>query len=112
MRDKLVVRLGKKLMGLGALRICIVDDVASYFNEQMIAIAKEAGFTRIERLYVLDAGKLEDLLACPPDIIILDIKGITEKSVAKDGFAVARLMFEKTHCFVVVTSAHKFYLRV
>ena len=110
MRDKLLLRLGRKLMSAGNLRICVVDDQGTYFNENMLAVARAAGFSHIERYYLIDNQRLRKLLHSPPDIIILDIKGIADKGVAKDGFGIAKLMFDKTSTYVVITSAHKWYL--
>jgi hypothetical protein len=110
MKDKMLLRLGRKLMRAGNLRICVVDDQQTYFNENMLAVARAAGFSHIERYYLIDGLRLRKLLDSPPDIIILDIKGITDKSVAKDGFGIAKLMFDQTNAYVVITSAHKWYL--
>jgi hypothetical protein len=110
MRDRLLIRLARKLMRVGRLKICIVDDQRTYFNENMIAIARAAGFSHIQRCYIIDHQLLQELLKLPPDIIILDIKGVTDKEVAKDGFGIAQLMYDRTNAYVVVTSAHKFYL--
>jgi hypothetical protein len=111
MKDKLLVKLGKRIMRAGRLRICVVDDQKTYFHENMLAAAKAAGFSHIIRYYVIDAQLLQKLLRSPPDIIILDIKGVADKKVAKDGFGIAKLMFERTNAYIVITSAHKFYLR-
>jgi hypothetical protein len=111
MKDKLLVKLGKRIMRAGRLRICVVDDKRTYFHENMLATAKAAGFSHITRYYVIDEHLLQHLLISPPDIIILDIKGVADKRVAKDGFGIAKLMFERTNTYVVITSAHRFYLR-
>lgn len=110
MKDGLLVRTGKRLMRLGKLRICIVDDQPTYFNDQMVRIARASGFVNIERHYIVDNQLLSDLVATPPDIIILDIKGVTDGEVAKNGWGIAKIMFDKTNAYVVVTSAHQFYL--
>jgi chemotaxis response regulator CheB len=102
--------IGRKLMSLGKLKIYIIDDQETYFSKNILEIVKKAGFSSIERYYIVNKELLEKLLSDPPDIIILDIKGITEKDVAKNGFGIAKVMFEKTNSYVVVTSAHKFYL--
>lgn len=110
MKSKLILNTGKLLMRMGKLRICIFDDEASYFTPQMLRLAEHAGFMGIERYYKIDRKVLGDLLKHPPDIVILDIKGITTPDVAKDGFHIAKLLYEQTKAYVVITSAHKFHL--
>ena len=97
-------------MRIGKLRICIVDDEKAYFTPQMLRLAANAGLSNIERHFKIDQELLGNLLKCPPDIIILDIKGVTIPDVAKDGFHVAKILYEQTNAFVVITSAHKFHL--
>jgi len=97
-------------MRLGKLRVCIVDDEASYFTPEMISLAEAAGFTHIERHFKVDAGLLHDWLERTPDIVILDIKGVAAAEVAKDGFGIAKVLYEQTPAYVVITSAHKFHL--
>lgn len=104
-------RLGRFLMGLQPLKIVIVDDVEAYFNKDMLDLVKRSGLSKIERLYFIDKPALKKLLDTPPDIIILDIKGIVSNEIAKDGFDIARTMMKETDCYVVVTSAHRFRLK-
>jgi two-component SAPR family response regulator len=111
MKDKLLLGIGRKLMKLGRLRICIIDDKKTYFNPQMLEMAAAAGFPDIERYYLVDEKLFMELQQFPPDIIILDIKGITIPSVAKDGFSIASVMYGKTNSYIVITSAHKYYLK-
>jgi len=86
-----MVRLAKKLMAAYPLKICIIDDKQTYFSEAMLRVAASAGFPGIERHLVVDNKLMSALLETPPDIIILDIKGVAEPDVAKDGFGIARL---------------------
>lgn len=110
MKEWLTTKVGRGLMKQFPLRICIVDDEAAYFSAQMRSIAAEAGFPKIERFGKVDAPTLEEFLRTPPDVFILDIRGITTKDVAKDGFALAGLLYDQTPSFIVITSAHKFHL--
>ena len=93
------------------LDICIADDVKAYFNEQMLELAKAAGYRGIRRLYHIDKTVLNELLDNPPDIIILDIKDVVDPEIAKDGFDIARLLRKNTNVFIVITSAHKYKMR-
>lgn len=111
MKEKILFKIGKKFMKWGKLKICIIDDEKTYFNPQMLEMAAVAGFPKIERHYLVDEILFKRLQEFPPDIIILDIKKITKPNIAKDGFAVASLMYDNTNAYVVITSAHQFYLR-
>jgi chemotaxis response regulator CheB len=110
MKDSIYIKVGKFLMKHGNLKICIVDDQKTYFSDNMIQVANSAGFKSIERYFIVDKQLMKILLENPPDIIILDIKGIAEEDVAKDGFGIAKVLFDNTNTFVVITSAHKFFL--
>ncbi len=110
MKNKPQLSAGKLLMKLGKLRICIIDDEAGNFNPQMLQLASDAGFKHVERYHKIDKVLLSNLLKSPPDIIILDIKNVTTSDVAKDGFGVAKVLYEQTNTFIVITSAHKFHL--
>jgi len=110
MKSSVLAKIGKKLMKFGKLRICIIDDHDTYFTPKMLDMAAVAGFPNIERDYIVDEKKFSDLQKSPPDIIILDIKGITKPSVAKDGFGIAAAMYRYTNAYVVITSAYKHYL--
>jgi hypothetical protein len=111
MNKKLLLPIAKVLMRLNPLDICIVDDVPSYFNEDMLKIAKAAGYSKFQRLYVVDNSMMARLLEHHPDIIILDIKGVTDAALAKDGFGIAELLSRNTNTFIVLTSAHKYKLQ-
>ena len=110
MRNKLLLKTGKMLMRFNKLRICIVDDEAAYFTPEMLSLASTVGFTHIERYYRVNKDLLNKLLQFPPDIVILDIKGVVDSDVAKDGFGIAKVLYEQTAAYVVITSAHKFHL--
>lgn len=110
MRNNLLVRIGKFLMKHGNLKICIIDDQKTYFSGNMLQIAKSAGFYNIERFYMVDEELMKDLLKKPPDIVIIDIRGIAKKNVAKDGFGIAKALYDNTSSYIVITSAHKFFL--
>ena len=110
MKHKMINGLGRLLMKINALSICIVDDEEIYFNAAMIKTAKNAGFTRIERYQKIDRDLLNRLQEQSYDIVILDIKGITDPAVAKDGMQVASLLNRTTNSYVVITSAHQFHL--
>jgi len=97
-------------MRTSGLKIYIVDDEDAYFTPEMISIAAEAGFTNIQRFSRIRKDTLKEFISSPPEIIILDIKGIADPDVAKDGFGVAAIMYEQTKAFVVITSAHKYHL--
>lgn len=107
----LLVKAGKWLMKFGSLRIVIADDEDTYFNPQMLALAEASGYEGIERISLIDAEYLKELLSTPPDIIILDVKGVCTPDVAKDGIELANMLSRETSIMIVVTSAHKFHLR-
>lgn len=111
MNKKPLIPLAKFLMRMTPLDICIVDDIPSYFNEDMLKIANAAGYAKFQRLFVVDSTMMAKLLKRPPDIIILDIKGVTDPELAKDGFGIAELLARNTNTFIVLTSAHKFRLK-
>jgi hypothetical protein len=110
MKIKFVTRIGKLMMRLGSIRIIIIDDKKTYFNKQMLDLARASGFYGIKRLYKIDNDILKNLQKNPPDILILDIKGIAEQNVAKDGFGIASLFYKNSYSYVVITSAHSFQL--
>ncbi len=102
---------GKGLMKLTPIKVIIIDDVATYFNEQMLSIASANGNLTFERHKKCDATLLKSLVANPRDILIVDIKGTTTPDIGKDGFDIARHVFENTNTFVAITSAHKYHLK-
>lgn len=104
-------KVGRFLMKLQPLKLVVIDDVESYFNKNMLDLANTMGFSKIERLYYIDKKILQRLLVSPPDIIILDIKGIVNSEIGKDGFDIARTMMRETNTYVVVTSAHRYKLK-
>lgn len=110
MKNILLVRLGKLLMKLNALKICIVDDEDVNFPPSSLSLAAAAGFPGLERHYEVNAELMKDLLKSPRDIVILDIKGVAHQKIAKDGLGVAKILYNNTSSFVVITSAHKFHL--
>ena len=110
MKHKPLQGIGKFLMKLNNVNICIVDDEDIYFNKNMLNIASNAGFTKIDRHSKIDNSLLNRLQKKPYDIVILDVQGITEPDVAKDGMQIASLLSRTTSCYIVVTSAHQFHL--
>ena len=110
MKIKLISNIAQNLEKLFALDILIVDDNAVYFNEQMISTAHRQGLGNIKRLFQIDSGILDGILKEPPDIIILDVKGITSPDIAKDGLALANSLSGSISSYIVVTSAHKYHL--
>jgi len=110
MKIKLTNTIGRWLMALDAPKICIIDDEEIYFNDDLLNLAKESGFKKIERHQLVDSVLLKNLLEDPRDIIILDVKGVTTPNVAKDGLHLASSLANKTNSYIVITSAHKFHL--
>lgn len=106
----LLAKFGKILMRFGKLKILIADDEATYFNAQMISLANSAGYHGIERIHKIDQARLRMLIDNPPDIIILDVKGVCAPDVAKDGIELANMLVRETSIMVAITSAHKFHL--
>lgn len=111
MKNKALHSLGKGLMKLSPIKIIIIDDVATYFNEQMLSVAGANGNVSFERYKKCDATLLKSLVSNPRDILIMDIKGTVTKDIGKDGFDVTKHIFENTNTFVVITSAHKHHLK-
>jgi hypothetical protein len=97
-------------MKINVISICIVDDEDVYFNSNMLEAAKNTGFSKIDRYSKIDNSLLKFLQITPYDIVILDVRGITEPDVAKDGMQVASLLTRTTSSYVVITSAHQFHL--
>jgi len=110
MKHKILNKSGKLLMKLNPLKICIIDDEDIYFNKNMIDIANNTGFTHIDRYNKIDASLFKKLQTNPYNILILDIKGITEPDVAKDGLHVATTLHRTTDSYIVMTSAHQYHL--
>ncbi|MCL6267444.1 hypothetical protein [Flagellimonas myxillae] len=111
MKNKLISSLGKTLMRLQPLKVVIVDDVKTYFNEQMLNLAMANGNLKIERYYKCDQNLLNSFANVERDIIILDIKGTIDKNLGNDGFDIARYLANNTNTFIVITSAHKYHLK-
>jgi len=111
MKNDLILGFGKLLMKLQPLTICIVDDVETYFNEGMLNFASVHGQITFERWSKVDKISLKNLVSKPRDIVILDIKGIVDPAIAKDGFDIANYLMKNTPSFIVTTSAHKFKLQ-
>ncbi len=110
MKEPVLCTLGKWFMRIWPISILIVDDERAYFNPQMIKAARDAGFPKIRRLYKVDATILRELQTRPPDIIVLDIRGVTTDDVAKDGLALADHLRKNTNSYIAVTSAHQYHL--
>jgi hypothetical protein len=110
MKQRLLFRIGQQLTRISPLRICIIDDEETYFNEMMLKAAAAAGFPNIERHYKVDMKLFTELMEKPPDIIILDIRGITDDNVGSDGWDIAMALYNKSNCYVVITSAHSYQI--
>lgn len=110
MKHKVISEMGRFLMKINALSICIVDDEEIYFNERMMKTAEKAGFTCIDRFQIIDEELLNRFQEDPYDIVIMDIKGVAKPDVAKDGMQVASLLNRTTNSYIVITSAHQFHL--
>lgn len=110
MKNKPLTFIGKQMMKWGKYKICIVDDEDIYFNRKMLNIAKESGFTFIDRYRVVDNDLHRKILKDEYDLIILDVKGSTDNKVAKDGINLASSLNGKISAFIVLTSAHQFHL--
>lgn len=110
MKHKPLMTIAKILMRINNIKICIVDDEAVYFDDRMLEAAKNAGFEKIDRYSLIDGALLSRLQNKPYDVIVLDVQGVTEPSVAKDGLQVASLLSRTTSSYVVITSAHQFHL--
>tara|TARA_E500000305_G_scaffold90968_1_gene78555 strand:- start:1220 stop:1723 length:504 start_codon:yes stop_codon:yes gene_type:complete len=110
MKHKIINGLGRFLMKVNALSICIVDDEEIYFNKNMLITAENTGFKCIERYQKIDRDLFNRLQEKPYDIVILDIKGITDPDIAKDGMQVASLLNRTTNSYIAITSAHQFHL--
>lgn len=111
MKNGILSNTGKFFMKLSPLRIIIIDDVKSYFNENMLSIASANGNISFERYYKCDGILLKNLVENPRDILIMDIKGTVTSDIGKDGFDVANHIYKNTNTFVTTTSAHKFHLK-
>lgn len=111
MKNGILNSLGKILMKLSPVKIVIIDDVSTYFNEQMLSIASANGNITFERYNKCDSILLKSLVSNPRDILIMDIKGTVSKDIGKDGFDVSSHIINNTSTFVAITSAHKFQLR-
>jgi hypothetical protein len=111
MREKITFLIGKKLMKLSNIRICIIDDKYSiYFSEEKVSLLEFAGY-KVERIEYIDSrDTLDRLLMSPPDILVLDIKGIADPSLAKDGFDLATIFNKETKSYIVVTSEDLYQL--
>jgi len=103
--------IGKSLMKLSPIKIVIIDDVSTYFNEQMLSISSANGNISFERYNKCDSILLKSLVSNPRDILIMDIKGTVTKDIGKDGFDVASHVVKNTTTFVAITSAHKYQLK-
>lgn len=110
MKIKLKNRIGRWLMRLDCVKICIIDDEEIYFNDDLLRLAHKNGYKNIDRHLLVDKTLLQDLQENPRDIIILDVQGVTTPDVAKDGLHLASSLTRTTNSYVAITSAHKFHL--
>lgn len=111
MKNGLLGKIGQGLMKFTPMKVIIIDDVETYFNEQMLSIAGAKGTVSFERYTKCDANLLKSLVSNPRDILIIDIKGTVSEDVGKDGFDVAKHVFQNSPTYVAVTSAHKYHLK-
>jgi hypothetical protein len=111
MKNGFFYNTGLVLMKISPLKICIIDDVKTYFNEQMLNVAAAKGNISFERYYKCDATLLNSLVSNPRDVLIIDIKGTPTPDIGKDGFDIAQHVFQNTSTYVVITSAHKYHLK-
>ena len=111
MKNGKFYKIGLFFTKISPIKIIVIDDVKTYFNETMLSLAKAKGNIQFERYYKCDATLLENLVANPRDIMIVDIKGTITPGLGKDGFDIAKHVYSNTNTFVVITSAHKFHLK-
>jgi len=111
MKNGIASSIGKTLMKINPVSVVIIDDVKSYFNPTMLSIAGANGNINFERYQRCDATLLKNLVERPRDILIVDIKGTVTDDVGKDGFDIAKHIYNNTNTFVATTSAHKFHLK-
>lgn len=111
MKNGFINRFGKNLMKLAPVNVIIIDDVSTYFNEQMLSVASANGNISFERHSKCDSILLKSLVTNPRDILIMDIKGTVHKDIGKDGFDVVDHKIKNTTTFVAITSAHKYQLK-
>lgn len=111
MKNGYFSKIGQALMKLSPIKVVIIDDVATYFNEQMLSVASAKGNITFERYSICDANLLKSLVANPRDILIVDIKGTVSPEIGKDGFDVAKHVYSNSNTFVATTSAHKYHLK-
>lgn len=111
MKNGRYYNLGIFFTKISPLKIVIIDDVKTYFNETMLSIARSKGNINFERYYKCDSFLLANLVASPRDILIVDIKGTITSDIGKDGFDIAKHIYNNTSTYVAITSAHKFHLK-
>jgi len=111
MKNGIIGKIGNGLMKLSPIKVIIIDDVESYFNEQMLSIAGASGTISFERYPICDSNLLKSLISNPRDILIIDIKGTASSDIGKDGFDIAKHVFQNSPTYVAVTSAHKYHLK-
>jgi hypothetical protein len=111
MKNGIIGKIGSSVMKIWPLKVIIIDDVDTYFNEQMLSIAGANGRILFERYSICDGALLKNLVENPRDILIIDIKGTVTSELGKDGFDVAQHVYSNTSTFVAVTSAHKYHLK-
>ncbi len=110
MKHKPIVYISKQLMKWGDYKICIIDDEDIYFNKTMIRMAKEAGFVNIDRYSTVNDRLHKKILSDYYDLIILDVRGSTEPSVAKNGISLASSLSKRISSYIAITSAHQYHL--
>jgi len=98
-------------MKFSPIKVIIIDDVETYFNEQMLSVASAKGNITFERYAKCDTYLLKSMVANPRDILIVDIKGTASPEIGKDGFDIAKHIYQNSNTFVATTSAHKYHLK-
>lgn len=89
----------------------IVDDVKTNFGPVLLRHASASGYQKIDRIYFVKSKELSRLVKPDGyDVIILDIKGVVDTSIAKDGLQLSELIRRTNSAYLALTSAHQYQL--